>query len=213
LRQELRILTKRRLLIGAFVLVSWELLAWGAARLLIVEAPLEHADAIVVLSGSGAFKERAQKAAELYRSGLARKVILTNDNLQGGWSRAQQRNPFYFERSRDVLMASGVGADAIEVLFEPVAGTYDEAVLLDKYCKDHSLRSIMVVTSAYHSRRALMTFRKVLSTTQVGLVHPDTGIQTPRPVTWWLHLSGWRAVPLEYLKLVYYRAVLWASEQ
>ena len=173
-----------------------------------VEAPLEHADAIVVLSGSGVFKERTQKAAELYRRGIAPKIILTNDNRQGGWSSAQQRNPYFYERSRDELLKAGVGKDAIEVLFQPVSSTLDEAVLLDNYCKQHSIRSIIVVTSAYHSRRALMTFRNLFSTTQVGLIHAGTELQTPRPATWWLHLSGWRSVPSEYLKLLYYRLQL-----
>jgi len=170
-----------------------------------VEAPLERADAIVVLSGSGVFQERAQKAAELYRRGVAPKIILTNDNRQGGWSSVQQRNPYFYERSRDQLLKSGVGIDAINVLFQPVSSTYDEAVLLKNYCEQHSIHSIIVVTSAYHSRRALMIFRRELSTTQVGLIHAGTGMQTPTPASWWLHVSGWSAVPLEYLKLVYYR--------
>src|SRR6266446_6628076 len=55
-------------------------LAWGAAKLLIVDAPLEHADAIAVLSGSAVIRERAQLAARLYKEGRAPKVILTNDN-------------------------------------------------------------------------------------------------------------------------------------
>lgn len=170
-----------------------------------VEAPMEHADAIVVLSGSRAFKERTQKAAELYRRGVAPKIILTNDNRQGGWSSVKQRNPYYYERSRDELLKSGVGIDAIEVLFQPVSSTLDEAVLLDNYCKQHSVRSIIVVTSAYHSRRALMTFRALFSSTQVGLIHAGTELQTPRPATWWLHLSGWGSVPPEYPKWLYYR--------
>ena len=64
--------------------------AWLAARMLIVSAPLEKADVVVVLSGSSAFVERTQLAAQLYAAGHSRKVILTNDNLQGGWLSSEQ---------------------------------------------------------------------------------------------------------------------------
>ena len=41
---------------------AW-LVAWAAARLLIVNVPLQQADVIVVLSGSGTYRERAAQAA------------------------------------------------------------------------------------------------------------------------------------------------------
>jgi hypothetical protein len=34
------------------ILLLWPFVAWAAAKFLIVEAPIEHADAIVLLSGS-----------------------------------------------------------------------------------------------------------------------------------------------------------------
>jgi uncharacterized SAM-binding protein YcdF (DUF218 family) len=198
-------LTPRRLVVVAFLLIGWAILAWGAARLLMVDAPLEHADAIVVLSGSAAYQERAEKAAELYRTGIAPRIILTNDNREGGWSVVQQRNPFFYERTRDELLRMGVPANSVEVLFQPVSSTRDEALLLNGYANNHLLRSIVVVTSPYHSRRALMTFRLLMPGKNIGLVHPQPGIQSPVSSLWWLYPSGWRTVPSEYLKLVYYR--------
>src|SRR5882757_8803993 len=99
--------------------VLWSL-AWGAAKLLIVSSPLDHADVIVVLSGSSAFVERSQLAAELYSAGHAEKIILTNDNRQGGWLSAQQRNPYFYERARWELQRHGVPAAKIEVIGSPV---------------------------------------------------------------------------------------------
>src|SRR5436190_24255048 len=78
--------------------LAW-LLAWAGAKLLIVAAPLDHADAIVVLSGSAVIRERAELAARLFQEGRAPKIILTNDNQQSSWSRSQQRNPYYYERA------------------------------------------------------------------------------------------------------------------
>ncbi len=201
---------RRRLIAAVLILGGWELLAWSAARQLIVEAPLTSADAIVVLSGSATAWERALLAAELYRNGRALRIILSNDNRQGGWSSAEQRNPFFYEHSREELQRLGVPREVIEVVMQPVSSTYDEAVAFHGHARERGLRSIMIVTSGYHSRRALWTFNRVFSNDiEVGLIAVKPGIQTPGPATWWLRPSGWRMVPLEYAKLIYYRLRSW----
>lgn len=194
------------MVIGCLVIAGWELLAIVAARFLVVRSPLSHADAIVVLSGSAAHVERAQWAAQLYKNGLAPKIILTNDNQQGGWSEAEQRNPFYFERSRDQLLASGVPKEAIEIRLEPVSSTYQEAELIRAVLPEYRLKSLVLVTSPYHSRRALWTFRRVLDSaeTQIGIEPVAVNAKSPPPATWWLHFNGWQIVPVEYVKLLYY---------
>lgn len=197
----------RRLLLGVFVFGLWVLIAWAAANWLIVDTPAAPADAIVVLSGSAVYRERAQRAAEFYRQGLANRILLTNDNLRGEWSSAEQRNPFFYERARDNLLGLGVPAERIEVLPTTVNGTYEEALAIQDYAAANKLRSLLVVTSAYHSRRVSWTFAKVSSQTGVAInvqcVAP--GEQTPPPLTWWLHLRGWQMVAGEYVKYVYYR--------
>ena len=198
---------RRRLLLVALVLGLWGLVAWGAAKWLIVKSPVAHADAIVVLSGSAVYGERTQRAAEYYAQGLANRVLLTNDNLRGEWSNAQQRNPFFYERARDNLLRLGVPPDRVEVLPTTVTNTYDEALALREYTVANKLRSLLVVTSAYHSRRVSWTFEKVFAETgiTINVQSVEAGEETPRPLTWWLHLSGWQMVPGEYVKYVYYR--------
>lgn len=198
---------RRALIIFVIVIGAWTLLAWVAARFLVVNAPLEHADAIVVLSGSACLLERTSEAAELYNSNVASRVVLTNDNLQGTWSSAEQRNPFFYERARDNLVLVGVPQQRIEVIYSPVTGTYDEAKTVRDYAQAKGFRSILVVTSGYHSRRALWTLQRVFrdSNVQVGMQAVDTGIQTPSPLTWWLQPRGWQMVAGEYVKSVYYR--------
>lgn len=197
----------RRILLFALVgLAAWSFLAWVAAKGLIVSSDLPHADAMVVLAGSNAYQERTHRAAQLFHEGRAPKIILTNDNQQGGWSNELQRNPFFIERAAKELTEAGVPEAEIEMLKQAVSSTHDEALLLREYAETHSLRSILIVTSAYHSRRALWTFRKVFegSGINIGLTVVAPGEQTPPAATWWLHLSGWKVVAGEYLKLVYY---------
>ena len=199
---------KRRRWLAAFFisLIAWELLAWGAARFLVAPADLPRADALVVLSGAADHVERAHWAAELWHQGRAARVLVTNDGTRAGWSESQQRNPYFFERSVEQLQRFGVPFEKIEVLRETVSSTYEEAMHLRQFAEANGLRSILVVTSAYHSRRALWTMRRVLdgSNIGVGLSPAPTGGETPAPSIWWFTVRGWKTVPVEYFKLVYY---------
>lgn len=187
-------------------ILIWPFAAWAGAKFLIREAPLDKADAIVVLSGSATYRERAHEATRLFFEGRAPRILLTNDNHQGAWSSAQQRNLFFYERSLEVLKKSGVPAESIEVLMQPVTSTYEEAELIRDYAQQHGLHSILIVTSAYHSRRALWVFSRVFrdSGVQIGLHAVLPGEQSPPPQTWWLSLRGWNLVPTEYVKMIYY---------
>ena len=187
-------------------ILIWPLLAWGGARLLITDAPLENADAIVVLGGSANYRERSREAAKLMLEGRAPRVLITNDNMTGPWSSVDQRNLFFYERSLKVITNAGVPANSVEVLMQPVSSTQEEAELVRQYAAEHRLNSVLIVTSAYHSRRALWTFSRAFRDTgiRIGLINVKPGDQSPRPATWWLSIRGWRLVPTEYVKMVYY---------
>ena len=184
----------------------WPFAAWGAARGLIVEAPLEKADAIVVLGGSANYKERAREAARLLREGRAPVILLTNDNQRGPWSSAEQRNLYFYERSLEEIHNAGAPEKSVDVLMNQVNTTYEEAELVKSYAAENGFRSVLIVTSAYHSRRALWTFSRVFRDTgiQVGMTPVPTGNESPQPATWWLTRRGWRLVPTEYVKMIYY---------
>jgi len=188
--------------------VIWILLAPVLASFLIVEKPLERADAIFVLAGSAAYIERNQKAAALYKQGIAPKIFLTDDGSRGGWNNKEQRNPYYVERARWELIAQGVPENVIETLPGTVAGTDEEAELFVKTAREKKIKSVLLVTSAYHTRRALRTFEKVSADgdlkTEIGIRFAPVGRQTPSPFYWWLSPSGWNMVAGEYVKSFYY---------
>ena len=200
-------LSRRRALTAVAALGAWVLGAWAAAGWLVVREELPRADALAVLAGSATYVERARRAAELYREGRAPRVVLTDDGQRGGYSAADDRNPLFVERAARELRAAGVPGGAIEVAPGTVSSTYEEAARLRAHAESRGYGSLLVVTSAYQSRRALWTFRRVFegSAVRVGVEPVETGRQTPRPFLWWLHPLGWRLVPGEYLKLVYYR--------
>ena len=190
--------------IAVVVIVAWTIVAAVAPRALIVSAPLASADAIVVLSGSSAYLERTQKAAQLYREGRAPLVLLTDDHTRGGWSSAQQRNPFFVERATEELIKAGVPAERIRIVPGDPASTRDEALIISDYAVAEKLRSVLVVTSAYHSRRALRSLQQTFAGT--GAI---VGLESPAPASsqsafWWLRPAGWRTVGSEFVKLIYY---------
>jgi uncharacterized SAM-binding protein YcdF (DUF218 family) len=199
---------RRRVLVIAVLsaLVLWPLFAWVAAHLLIVRAELASADAIVVLSGSSTYRERTAWAAKLYREGRAPIVILTNDSLISGWDKVEERNPYFYELAAKELQRQGVPPEKIRVVSDIALGTYEEMLGLRDYASAHKLNRLLIVTSAYHSRRALWSMRHAAerSGIEVGIDSPPPGWQTPAASIWWMRRRGWRVVAGEYVKMIYY---------
>lgn len=192
--------------IGLIGFCVWSLLASVSAQALIVKSEVGTADAIVVLSGSSTFIERTAWAAKLYKEGRAPVVILTNDGLISGWNAAEEGNPLFNELAAKELRQQGVPNEKIQIVSETATGTYEESLELREYALSHNFKRLLVVTSAYHSRRALWSMRRACegSGIEIGIEGPPPGWQTPSPVSWWLHRWGWRVVAGEYVKLVYY---------
>src|SRR5271168_1848551 len=117
----------RRILFGVIgiVLLSVVVFLLSLGRWLVVEDPLEKAQAIVVLSGR--MPMRAMEAARLYRQGYAPKVWLTHSTEPRATLEAMQiayvGEDFYNFR---VLVHEGVPADAIRILEPPIINTADE---------------------------------------------------------------------------------------
>lgn len=187
---------------------AWIMLSWLSANYLAVEKPLQSADAIFVLSGSDAYIARADEAAKLFKENVAPKIFITNDGVKSGWNQKEQRNPLFVERARWELIRQGVPVEAIETLPQIVDGTQDEANLLVKVCAERNLKSLLLVTSAYHTRRTLWTFERVVSRTNsplnVGIEFPSSEEKIPSPFSRWFILQGWKTVGAEYVKIAYY---------
>jgi uncharacterized SAM-binding protein YcdF (DUF218 family) len=192
------------LLLGAIVL--WPLLAWAGARLLIVKSEIPAADAIVVMSGSSTYLERADWAAKMYREGRAPLIVLTNDSLISGWDKAEQRNPYFYELAARELQKRGVPESKIQVVSGIALGTYEESLGVRDYASAHQLKRLLIVTSAYHTRRTLWSLRHACqgSGIEIGIDSPPPGWQTPAASRWWWRRWGWKVVAGEYVKLIYY---------
>jgi uncharacterized SAM-binding protein YcdF (DUF218 family) len=198
----------RAMLYGLSLAVSWPLIAYGCASQLLANRVVASPDALVIFSGSGAYRERTRRAAEIFLQDGASFVLLTNDGQLAGWSTSKQRNSSFVELAFEALEASGVPSSSIEVLDSPVSSTFTEVMAVRALAEARGLHSIMFVTSPYHSRRALWTIDEVFARTgkRVGLDYAPLGSRaSPGLWRWWLSTRGWKQITSEYVKTLYYR--------
>jgi uncharacterized SAM-binding protein YcdF (DUF218 family) len=165
--------------------------SWLLAGLTLHDTPA-RSDAIVLLAGN--HKERAPTAAMLYRDGYAPLIILTNDGVSSGWSARYNRNLYQVEWAEEELVELGVPREKILKLPFYGSSTMFDALAVKRSLFRSGMKKIIVVTSDYHARRALWTFRHALKeyTTDIAIFPaPSFGI-------------GSRSLPLEYGKFGYY---------
>lgn len=130
----------------------------GVGRWLIVEDPLEKAQAIVVLSGG--MPVRAQEAARLYHLGLAPQVWLTR-NVEPAASLQEMHIAYIgedFFNSR-VLMREGVPSNAILILEPAINNTVDEVRIITAELARSKAETVIIVTTKAHTRRVRTLWR------------------------------------------------------
>jgi uncharacterized SAM-binding protein YcdF (DUF218 family) len=118
-----------------------------------VEDRPERADAILVLGDDNFAGDRAAKAAELFRDGMAPLVVASGRLLRSYAGIAELI-------ARD-LETMGVPATAIVQFPQRAGNTREEAQALRDLVASRGWRQVLVVTSNYHTRRARYIFRKV----------------------------------------------------
>jgi uncharacterized SAM-binding protein YcdF (DUF218 family) len=194
----------RRWLIWAgipIVLITMGLLVFlGIGRWLVLQDPLVHADAIVILSGH--LPDRALEAARLYGAGYAQQVWISQ-----GLSPAEELKTmkivylgedFYDEK---ILLAKGVPVDAIRILERPSANTQVEVREIREFLRQNNLSSVIIVTSKAHTRRVRAIWKKLACSDARAIVRfanddPYDGAH------WWRHTQDGLDVVRETLGLL-----------
>ncbi len=137
---------------GLIYLVRHPLLRW-AGGFWVVEDPLEHADALIILSDDNFYADRTTRAVELYRQGLAPVVVASGRRLRPYAGIAELMEHDLFER--------GVPKQATIKFPQMGDSTREEAVALRALVEERRWRRILVVTSNSHTRRARYIFTRV----------------------------------------------------
>lgn len=173
-------------------------MAKDAGEALVLARHVGNPDAIVMLASHE--WERLPEAAALARSYPQATVLLTEPReiTEHNCHRCGERVAW--------LAAEGVDGSRIVVLPRRVVNTRDEALSAREYAAAHGVRRLAVVTSPYHTRRALATFDHAFAgtCTAIGVV-PASDRSPARPRRWWWHLYDMSYVAYEWAALLEYR--------
>jgi uncharacterized SAM-binding protein YcdF (DUF218 family) len=169
------------------VLLLLVVMGWVfAPALLVVDSGTQAADAVVVLGGEP--WTRPTRGAEVFKESHSTLVIVTgNGDCQD---------------VRRQMEAKGVPNSMIEIEGES-RSTQENAVFSVKLLRAHQATNVVLVTSWYHSRRAMSCFRQAAPEIHfssrptpcppAGVRHPDSYIV--------------KRVFQEYAKIAYYRVI------
>src|SRR5271165_3275357 len=142
----------------------------------VVNEPAAHADAIVVLGGDNFYADRATHAAKLYREHVANFVVASGRRF-----RPNAAEP---ELTEHDLVERGVPRENILRLPHDASSTIEEAAAIRHTAEQRHWKSLLVVTSNYHTRRARYIFQKEFPSRIVVTVAsaPDGDFD---PDHWW----------------------------
>ena len=154
------------------------LAARGAGAALVQSRTLPAPDAILILASHE--WERLPVAADAARQALGSRVILSLPRV------ITPHNCHLCDQRVGWLQALGIDAARVVELPRRVGNTRDEAVAALEFCRRQGVRQLLVVTSPYHTRRALATFDDVFlgSGVQIG-VQPASAHSIAQPDRWW----------------------------
>lgn len=135
----------------------------GIGRWLIVQDPLEPADAIAVLTGGMPY--RVMEAARIYKQGLAPEIWLTAPLGPGEELRelgVEYRGEEVY--NAEILQKLGVPAGSIRVLNEPIVDTEDEVRVISNELRRTRKKCVILVTSPPHTRRVRTLWKELVGT-------------------------------------------------
>ena len=170
-------------------------LAMKAGDFLVIDAP-QRADVILVLAGET--DRRPQRALELLAQGYGKRVILDvpNDAKLYSFTEIALAQQYV----RDLPQA-----ESLRVC--PIIGlsTKDEAKDAEGCLRREGANSVLIVTSDYHTRRALDIFQRVIPGRQYSVAAARNDEQFG--ARWWAHRQWAKTFVDEWLRLLWWKVV------
>ena len=175
-------------------------LVWFAGNQLAVRHDPKVADAIVVFSGDGessyinqSYQRRTLDAIQYFKAGYAPLIILSS---------GKDQTFSEVEIIRSLLINRGVPQQAIQIVGEYPRSTFENVELVKGILTVRGVKSILLITSPYHSRRALLVWKKSMPEL---LVSAPQVVDTPKQNLECVASIGQiKVIFYEYLAILYY---------
>ena len=190
--------------LAAFLLIIAVLAAPRLGAWLVVEDPLQKADAIFVLGGT--LFERPLEAVDLYNEGWAPRLLLMRQIADDGEAELRRRGVVYqreIDVQVDVLTQLGVPRSAIEILAEQDS-TKDEADALRAVVVANRWPRVIVVTSKQHTRRARLVMNRRVADTGTQVILRGSRYDKTDVDAWWRQRGTLRFTLFETQRLIAY---------
>lgn len=198
----------RRLRRAAFILAPLLLLSVflfrGLGSWLVVQDPLDRADAIVVLGGT--MYERQMEAVDLYKEGWAPRLYVLRELADWGEAELIRRGIPYtriVDLQIDTIKKLGVPADRIHVL-DAAGSTAEEAQHVLRLATEQRFGRVIIVTSLQHTRRARLVMNRRLQAAGVTVIVRATRYDRSDTAAWWRSRSTLRFTLFETQRLLGY---------
>jgi hypothetical protein len=173
----------------------------AAGRVLVVNDPLEPVDVIVVSVDAG--DAGLLEAADLVESGFATRVGIFADQ-EGPAEREFVVRGIIREAAsaRSIHQLRSLGVASTEQLPGAVSGTEAEGNVLFDWCDRNGFRSVLVVSTADHSRRLRRVLHRSIGSRRVKVAVRSARFSAFDPDRWWETRGGIRTAIVEVEKLL-----------
>jgi uncharacterized SAM-binding protein YcdF (DUF218 family) len=199
---------KRNLIISIFIvfiflLSQYKSILTGYARFFIVNnITVAENTSIVVLSG-GPFT-RIPKSLELYQTGYGERLLLTTERpLNSKLAHLILTNEQIAQEISKIL-AIPATFQSVPSLKGGATSTFDEAHDLLAYCTKENIKHLIIVTDAFHTRRALYAFKKIFQGSSIKIEAAAAFNEVHSEENWWRSDRGIAAYLLEPIKFAVY---------
>ena len=188
----------------AFFIIAGIFMVPKLGQWLVVEDELQESDLILVLMGS--VYDRILEAVDLYNEGYSDKVVLINSYLAAKDVIINRGIKVYGDTmlSKMAAIDLGIPEEDVLILEGNSRSTNDEAMTIREYVRNNKeIKSIILVTSKFHSGRAKKIFKKALSVLDREIdIYCSPSKYDPSNVNhWWRNREDFEWVVFEYLKL------------
>ncbi len=192
-------------LLGAVCISQRQFFLTQYAYLFTVNNATKGADALVVLSGG--MMTRLPYAIELYQQQYAPLILFTEERKRIVSPQLQSLVGSNIATAKNIMEALGAKVKFTVVPSSKggATSTFDEAYDLLQYSRQHGFQRLIIISDAFHTRRAFYAFEKIFEKSGIQIEAMGAPNAIFDETNWWQSDVGISTYVLEGIKYIVYR--------